>query len=34
VPKKIIFADALPKSPTGKLLKRTLRTDYDKVFSD
>lgn len=34
VPKKIIFADTLPKSPTGKLLKRNLRTDYARIFSD
>ncbi|MFO1432747.1 MAG: hypothetical protein U1F76_21940 [Candidatus Competibacteraceae bacterium] len=25
VPKKIIFVDALPKTPTGKILKRQLR---------
>ncbi len=34
VPKKVILADALPKSPTGKLLKRNLRTDYDKLFAE
>jgi len=28
VPKRIIFADALPKSPSGKVLKRELRLRY------
>ena len=32
VPKKVIFMDALPKSPTGKLLKRELRTKYGDLF--
>lgn len=34
VPKKIAFADALPKSPSGKLLKRELRIGHGNVFSD
>jgi fatty-acyl-CoA synthase len=25
-PKKVFFVEALPKSPTGKILKRELRT--------
>ena len=33
-PKKIIFVEALPKSPTGKLLKRNLRAEYGKLFAD
>ena len=28
VPKRVVFADALPKNPSGKLLKRELRTLY------
>jgi fatty-acyl-CoA synthase len=28
IPKRVIFADALPKNPSGKLLKRELRTLY------
>jgi fatty-acyl-CoA synthase len=27
-PKRVIFAEALPKNPSGKLLKRELRTHY------
>jgi len=33
VPKKIIFVDALPKTPTGKILKRDMRKTYTDVFS-
>jgi len=29
-PKKVIFVDALPKTPTGKILKRELRQMYNK----
>lgn len=32
VPKKIIFLDALPKTPTGKILKREMRTTYKDLF--
>jgi fatty-acyl-CoA synthase len=28
VPKRVIFTDALPKNPSGKLLKRELRKEY------
>jgi fatty-acyl-CoA synthase len=27
-PKRVVFADALPKNPSGKLLKRELRKSY------
>ena len=27
-PKRVIFADTLPKNPSGKLLKRELRKSY------
>jgi fatty-acyl-CoA synthase len=27
-PKRVVFAEALPKNPSGKLLKRELRTSY------
>jgi len=32
VPKKVVFVDALPKSPTGKILKREMRTAYRDIF--
>lgn len=31
VPKKIVFADSLPRNPSGKILKRNLRDMYDEV---
>ncbi|MBU0969556.1 MAG: acyl-CoA synthetase [Proteobacteria bacterium] len=31
-PKKIIFVDALPKTPTGKILKRNMREAYRELF--
>jgi fatty-acyl-CoA synthase len=34
VPKKVIFVDALPKNPSGKLLKRELRTRYEALLKD
>ncbi len=33
VPKKVIFIEALPKSPTGKILKRELRDIYKDLFN-
>lgn len=32
VPKKIVFVDALPKTPTGKILKREMRKTYKDIF--
>ncbi|KJS30226.1 MAG: acyl-CoA synthetase [Desulfatitalea sp. BRH_c12] len=32
VPKTVIFVDALPKTPTGKILKRTMRQNYQNLF--
>jgi len=34
VPKKVVFVDALPKNPSGKLLKRELRTRYEALMKD
>ncbi len=31
-PKGVIFLDALPKTPTGKILKREMRTTYKDLF--
>ena len=31
-PKRIVFAEALPKNPSGKLLKRELRLAHAKLF--
>lgn len=31
-PKRVIFVDSLPKNPSGKLLKRDLRTRYAQVI--
>jgi acyl-CoA synthetase (AMP-forming)/AMP-acid ligase II len=28
IPKKVVFADAIPRTPTGKILKRVLRDEY------
>jgi fatty-acyl-CoA synthase len=32
-PKGIVFVDALPKTPTGKILKREMRTTYKDMFA-
>ena len=32
-PKAVIFLDALPKTPTGKILKREMRTLYKEIFA-
>jgi fatty-acyl-CoA synthase len=34
VPKKVVFVDVLPKNPSGKLLKRELRTRYEGAMKD
>jgi fatty-acyl-CoA synthase len=33
VPKAVVFADTLPKNPSGKLLKRELRQDHAGLFA-
>jgi fatty-acyl-CoA synthase len=32
VPKELVFAESLPKNPSGKLLKRELRRDQSNLF--
>jgi fatty-acyl-CoA synthase len=32
-PKRVVFADALPKNPSGKLLKRELRNAHRELFA-
>ena len=32
VPKRIVFAEALPKNPSGKILKRQLREEHVRAF--
>ncbi|MEM9968195.1 MAG: long-chain fatty acid--CoA ligase [Pseudomonadota bacterium] len=32
IPDKVVYTDALPRNATGKVLKRTLRTEYDEVL--
>jgi fatty-acyl-CoA synthase len=32
-PKAVIFLDALPKTPTGKILKREMRASYKEMFA-
>jgi fatty-acyl-CoA synthase len=33
-PKRVVFVDALPKNPSGKLLKRHLRTTHQDLFAN
>jgi fatty-acyl-CoA synthase len=33
-PKAVVFAEALPKNPSGKLLKRELRQRYQSRFAE
>ena len=33
VPKSVIFVEALPKTPTGKILKRDMRDTYSDLFT-
>jgi fatty-acyl-CoA synthase len=33
-PKRVVFVDALPKNPSGKLLKRELRTAHARLFDE
>jgi fatty-acyl-CoA synthase len=32
-PKGVVFVDALPKNPSGKILKRQLRLEHDALFA-
>ena len=32
-PKRVVFAETLPKNPSGKLLKRGLRAAHEKLFA-
>jgi fatty-acyl-CoA synthase len=34
VPKKVVLVDALPKTPTGKILKREMRVSYKDLFAE
>ena len=34
VPKAVVFTDALPKNPSGKVLKREIRTRYEKLLEN
>jgi fatty-acyl-CoA synthase len=33
VPKRVVFVQALPKNPSGKLLKRELRRSHEGLFA-
>jgi fatty-acyl-CoA synthase len=33
-PKYVVFTDALPKNPSGKILKRALRAEYGRLAAD
>lgn len=34
VPKKVVFTEKLPKTPSGKILKRDLRNLYNTIYND
>lgn len=34
IPKKVIFLNELPKTPTGKILKREMRKSYGDIFKE
>jgi fatty-acyl-CoA synthase len=34
VPKSVVFVSALPKTPTGKILKREMRQTYKTMFKE
>jgi fatty-acyl-CoA synthase len=34
VPKRVLFAESLPKNPSGKLLKRELRKAHERLFAE
>jgi fatty-acyl-CoA synthase len=34
VPKRVVFVESLPKNPSGKLLKRELRTRFESLMKD
>jgi fatty-acyl-CoA synthase len=34
VPKKVMLMDALPKTPTGKILKRDMRKSHAELFQE
>jgi fatty-acyl-CoA synthase len=34
VPKRVLFAETLPKNPSGKLLKRELRKAHERLFAE
>ncbi|MFP4349817.1 MAG: acyl-CoA synthetase [Desulfococcaceae bacterium] len=34
IPKSVVFVEALPKTPTGKILKRDMRRQYETLFTD
>ena len=34
IPKKIVFVEALPKTPTGKILKRQMRESFKGIFQE
>ncbi len=34
IPKKIVFVEALPKTPTGKILKRQMRESFKEIFQE